>query len=218
MEDKQKLLTGLEKAVREHNSEELNRCLGAAFETAIVEDELRLALFRGLERQRRRMMTDDVPVPHFLLSLDTVHEGFKRISLHLGREPGHGTPLVIGVVEGDPHDLGKNIIAKVYEASSYRVYDLGREVSVDAFIRNVQEKEAKVLALSAMMSTTMAMMPEIIRRVKEETPGTVIMVGGAPLDTALAKSFGADGYAESAVTLLEQTEAAIERVSAGEPW
>jgi methanogenic corrinoid protein MtbC1 len=64
----------------------------------------------------------------------------------------------------------------------------------------------------------MALMPEIIRQVKAQFPATVVMVGGAPLDISLARSYGADGYAESAVNVLEETEAAIERVSAGEPW
>jgi methylmalonyl-CoA mutase cobalamin-binding domain/chain len=114
--------------------------------------------------------------------------------------------------------LGKNIIAGIYKACGYAVFDLGAQVSNAEFLRNVEEKEAQVLAVSAMMSTTMAAIPELIKKAKEIVPDTVIMVGGAPLDEVLAKKYGADGYAETAMTVIEETAAAIERVSKGIPW
>jgi 5-methyltetrahydrofolate--homocysteine methyltransferase len=127
-------------------------------------------------------------------------------------------PLVIGFVEGDPHDLGKNIIAAIYRNYGYRLFDLGRDVSKERFVKSAQENRARVLALSAMMSTTAMIMRDIIQEVKAESPDTVVIVGGAPLDETLARSYGADGYAETAVTILEETEAAIRRVIEGKPW
>jgi len=96
--------------------------------------------------------------------------------------------------------------------NGYRVHDLGREVPSMAFVRAVEKYRPKILALSAMMSTTMAYMKEIISQVKSRFPETVIMVGGAALDMHIAKRFGADGYAESAETCMEQTKKAIQRV------
>jgi 5-methyltetrahydrofolate--homocysteine methyltransferase len=119
--------------------------------------------------------------------------------------------LVLGVVEGDPHDLGKNIISLIYKSFGYQVYDLGAEVPKDLFVKTVLEKNARILGLSAMMSTTMSMMPEIIREVRIVSPDTLVIVGGAPLDEKIAGSFGADGYAESAVTVLEQTRLMLDR-------
>lgn len=218
MGDKDIILRNIEKAVMEHNSKAMNKSMEAALKQGISEDNVCQALFQGLEYLRRRLMSSKVSIPHFLLSLDTMHECLQRIPSRQISESSPGDSLVIGVVEGDPHDLGKNIIAKVYETGGYRVYDIGEDVSAETFVLSVKEKQPKVLALSAMMSTTMALMPEIIRQVKAQFPTTVVMVGGAPLDTSLARGFGADGYAESAVNVLEETEAAIERVSAGEPW
>jgi 5-methyltetrahydrofolate--homocysteine methyltransferase len=140
----------------------------------------------------------------------------------LAEAPGHdlptGLPLVIGVVRGDPHDMGKSIVAGVYKAYGYNVIDLGCQVPADEFVQAVLENDAGILALSAMMSTTMGEMLDIVREVKERSPATAVMVGGAPLDRALAVEYGADGYAESAVSVLEETEAAVERVSEGRKW
>jgi len=217
-EKNKEVLNSVEKAVQEHNADELNKSIDQAGKQEIPTTEIRQALFQGLEHLRKKLFTPEMPLPKFLLSLDVLHQGLKRLSSAEESEKSRAIPVVIGVVEGDPHDLGKNIISRIYAASGYQVYDLGTRVPVDAFINSVKEKQAKVLALSSMISTTMMQMPEIIKRVKAISPDTVIMVGGAPLDLNLAKSFGADGYAESAVMVLEETEAAMERVSAKEKW
>jgi methylmalonyl-CoA mutase cobalamin-binding domain/chain len=216
--EKNNTINLLEKAVQDHSPDALNKAIDQALKLGISKNEIRQALFQGLEHERRKMLSPETPLPKFLLSIDVVHEGLKRLSAGDESAKAGAIPLVIGVVEGDPHDLGKNIISKIFSASGYQVFDLGVQVPVDTFIQSIKEKKAKVLAISSMISTTMVQMPEIIKRVRAISPDTVIMVGGAPLDVKLAKSFGADGYAESAVTVLEETEAAMERVSAKEKW
>ena len=218
MKEPEKVLPGLARAVLELDSSALRQNLAAALQAGVPGPDLRKSLFEGLEQKRLKMMTEEVPLPRFLIALDLVHEGLEMISAAAKGETNPGVPLVIGVVHGDPHDLGKNIVAKVYAASGYDVRDLGLGVSLDSFVKALADHRAQVLALSAMLSTTMSQMPEIIRQVKQRFPGVVVMVGGAPLDANLARTFGADGYADSAVTLLEETEAAIERTRAGEKW
>lgn len=217
-EKNKEIINLLEKAVQDHNPELLNKAIDQALGLGIPKNEIRQALFQGLEHQRRKMLSPEAPLPKFLLSIDVLHQGLKRLAKGDESAKSGAIALVIGVVEGDPHDLGKNIISRIYSASGFQVYDLGVQVPVETFISSIKEKKAKVLAISSMISTTMVQMPEIIKRVRAVSPDTVIMVGGAPLDVKLAKSFGADGYAESAVTLLEETEAAMERVSAKEKW
>lgn len=217
-EENQRVLNLIEKAVPDHNPDQLNQAIEQALRQGIPANEIKQALFQGLEFSRKKLLTREAPLPRFLLSLEVLHQGLKRLSSTEEGEKSGAIPLVIGVVEGDPHDLGKNIVSRIYSASGYQVYDLGVQVPAEVFINSVREKQAKVLALSSMISTTMAQMPEIIKRVKATSPDTLIMVGGAPLDLNLAKSFGADGYAESAVTLLEETEAAMERLSVKEKW
>jgi methylmalonyl-CoA mutase cobalamin-binding domain/chain len=218
MEERESLLEKLKRSVVELDSPGLSKTMDALIAAGVAEHDLRRTLFQELENQRRRIMSDEMPLPRFLICLDLVHDGLDMISSLKQGEARKDIPLVIGVVEGDPHDLGKNIIARVYAASGYDVRDLGREVRLDSFLKAVEEHQARVLALSAMMSTTMAQMPEIIRQVKERFPEVVVMVGGAPLNADLARTFGADGYSQSAMTLLEETEAAMERAGAGEKW
>jgi len=220
MTDSITLLKNLETALWMHNDEMMGEILGAALNAGISPVDIRRALIQGLEQVRHQLMSNDTSIPDFLLCIDTMTAGLNRLSTPKeGDKANEGEiPLVIGVVEGDPHDLGKNIIAAIYRNCGYRVFDLGRDVSKERFVKGAQENRARVLALSAMMSTTAMIMRDIIQEVKAESPDTVVIVGGAPLDETLARAYGADGYAETAVTILEETEAAIRRGIEGKPW
>jgi len=220
MTDSSTLLKNLETALWKHNDEMMGETLGAALNAGVSPVDIRRALIQGLEQVRHQLMSNDTSIPDFLLCIDTMTAGLNRLSTPKeGDKANEGEiPLVIGVVEGDPHDLGKNIIAAIYRNCGYRVFDLGRDVSKERFVKGAQENRARVLALSAMMSTTAMIMRDIIQEVKAESPDTVVIVGGAPLDETLARAYGADGYAETAVTILEETEAAIRRGIEGKPW
>ncbi|MEA3471301.1 MAG: cobalamin-dependent protein [Thermodesulfobacteriota bacterium] len=197
--------------VKVHNQTALHELLDDVSTSGMTAPEVRRALIGGLEEVRKNLMSNDASIPDFLLSLDTVTEGLGRLSRFPGydRDSVEETTVVIGVVEGDPHDLGKNVIAGIYRAYGYRVLDLGREVSREAFVKAVVREGAEVLALSAMMSTTMVVMHDIIGEIRIKSPGTSVIVGGAPLNDVLARSYGADGYAESALTVLEETDKLI---------
>lgn len=209
------LLRELQTAVARHDLEMLRATIGRALEARVKAADMHRAILLGLEKVRHTFMSNDTSLPDFLLCIDAVTEGLGRLSsLREGRQTvEEGVPLVIGVVEGDPHDMGKNIIAAVYRAYGYRVLDLGSQVPNEEFARSVVDNGAQVLALSAMMSTTVVAMRDIIREVKARSPDTVVMVGGAPLDETLARSYGADGYAETAVTALEETRLAMEKAA-----
>jgi methanogenic corrinoid protein MtbC1 len=100
---------------------------------------------------------------------------------------------VLGVVEGDIHDIGKNLVKIMFEAAGWQVYDLGKDVPVGKFAEEQRRTGAEMVGLSAMMTTSMLNMPEIIQQVKASSPGVRILVGGAPLSPELARKFGADG-------------------------
>ncbi len=121
-----------------------------------------------------------------------------------GGDEEENRTVVIGVVEGDTHDMGKNIVAAVLEASGYRVVDVGRDVPRDVFLSALEETRASILALSTMMSTPLENMREVIQWTRRLHPDVKILVGGAPLDERIAAALGADGYAESAVTAPEE--------------
>jgi len=163
-------------------------------------------LLKGLDQVRKKLLSNESSLPELLISLDLTAAGLEVLKTQINTpEEKASASIVIGVVEGDPHDLGKNIISLIYKSYGYRVMDLGVQVPKEKFLRAVEDEKPDMLALSAMMSTTMSLMPEIIKEIKPLSPGTRVMVGGAPLDEQLAKRYGADGYAQSAVTVIEQT-------------
>ena len=206
-------LEALGSAVERHDTERVGKLAAGALEAGWSTWDVRRAILAGLDSVRHRLMSNKASIPEFLLCIDTTMQGLQKIAAQSGEGALDGPTLVIGVVEGDPHDLGKDIIAGVYRASGYRVIDLGCQVSAEEFLRAVLDNDASVLALSAMMSTTMTGMRDVVMEVKKRSPRTVVMVGGAPLDRTLAIEYGADGYAESAVTVLEETEAVLPRAS-----
>lgn len=210
-DDSMSLLEDIRAAVKAHERESIAGFTAAACADGASSEDVRGALLAGLDDVRGRLMSNSASIPEFLLCIDTVTGGLHELSSVAKEDPAGGTTVVIGVVEGDPHDLGKSIIAGVYSACGYRVVDLGNQVPSGQFAKGVVENGAEVLALSAMMSTTMGEMPGIVNEVKERSPGTVVMLGGAPLDRELAMEYGADGYAESAVRVLEETEAALKK-------
>jgi 5-methyltetrahydrofolate--homocysteine methyltransferase len=196
----------------------VEKYIDEALGLGISREMLKGALFQGMERVRLGLMSNEASIPEFLLTVDVMNDGLSRIIGVGGEEVQAKVPIIIGVVEQDPHDLGKNIIASIYRAYGYPVTDLGRDVAQKAFVDAVGETSAGILALSAMMSTTMERMKGIIHEVKTNFPKVTIMVGGAFIDETIAKEYGADGYAESAIDLIDETKAALQRVKEGEDW
>ncbi len=106
--------------------------------------------------------------------------------------------VVIGSIQGDVHDIGKNLVKMMFDVAGWEVHDLGRDVPLEKFVEEQLRTDSEVVAMSAMMTTTMLGMKKVIKMIKEKNPNVAIMLGGAPVTQDVAKLFGADGYAESA--------------------
>lgn len=213
IEKEKDVLDEIGSAVAAGQRNEAARLTASATSAGIPAKEIRCAILEGLNRVRQNLMSKSASLPEFLLCIDAASDGLAKLTESKADSEQACPIIVIGVVEGDPHEIGKAIIAGVYRAYGYRVVDLGVQVPAEEFVEGVLRNKADILALSAMMSTTMTQMPDIIRAVRHKSPGTMVMVGGAPLDRQLAHEYGADGYAESAVTLLEETEAVLGKAS-----
>lgn len=186
----------------------LEEVFANAASSGLTGQEVLDALVRGLDTVRMELGSHTVSIPEFLLSVDVLKQGLEKIK---ELPPGKTIPrktgvIVIGVVEGDIHELGKNIIAGVLEASGYTVMDLGKDIPAGMFMEKLKESRADVLALSTMMSTPLENMKETVARCKREMPEVAVLVGGATLDKEIAQEFGADGYAESLVTVNEEVQ------------
>jgi len=117
-----------------------------------------------------------------------------------------GDLVVMGTVEGDLHDLGKNIVAAMLRTAGFEVHDLGRDVPATEFVRAAGELRPAVLGLSALLTTTMEGQREVIRALEESglRSGVRVMVGGAPVTAEWAEEIGADGYAPNAPQAVDE--------------
>jgi len=111
--------------------------------------------------------------------------------------------VVIGTVKGDLHDIGKNLVAMMMKGAGWQVVDLGVDVEPDKFVSTAQEKNADVIGMSALLTTTMVNMKDVIELAKSQDCKAKIIVGGAPLTQNYAEEIGADGYAPDAATAVE---------------
>ena len=108
---------------------------------------------------------------------------------------------VIGVVEGDTHDIGKNLVKIMLDTAGYEMYDLGRDVPLDAFVEKAKEVDAQLVCMSTLMTTTMDGMRVVIEKLKEAgiRDKVKVMIGGSPISQKFADEIGADGYSVNAV-------------------
>jgi len=147
------------------------------------------------------MQSGEMFIPEVLRSAKAMSQAVGILKPLLGEDDaasvGH---MVVGTVKGDLHDIGKNLVTMMVGSSGIEVTDLGVDVPAEAFVKAVQEKKATIVALSALLTTTMPMMKKTIDAIRETGTGdqVKIMVGGAPVTQAFADEIGADGYAADA--------------------
>jgi methanogenic corrinoid protein MtbC1 len=112
-------------------------------------------------------------------------------------------------VEGDVHDIGKNIVKMMFDVAGFTVYDLGRDVPLDNFVAEQMSTDSDLVCLSAMMTTTMMGMKKVIEDLRAKNPNVRIMIGGSPVSQDIAEKFGADGYAKDASNALKDALAMV---------
>ena len=146
-------------------------------------------------------------VPELLMCSDALYAGLDILKPAIeasGRKPEAKGSIVLGVVEGDVHDIGKNLIKMMFDVAGWTVYDLGKDVPLEKFIEEQVRTDSDIVGLSALMTTSMIAMPEIVKKLKEKNPNVRIMLGGAPVTPELVEKYGADGYAKSAGTAVDE--------------
>jgi len=138
-------------------------------------------------------------VPNLLLAARAMKGALELLKpLMLAEQTTTLGKVVIGTVKGDLHDIGKNLVASMLEGRGFEVVNLGADVSKEKFIEAAKENGADIICLSALLTTTMEYMKEVVEAVKEAGMKVKIMVGGAPLNAEYAARIGADGYSSNA--------------------
>jgi corrinoid protein of di/trimethylamine methyltransferase len=162
-------------------------------------DAIMNGLAAGMEEVGELYDAQEYFVPEVLMCADALYAGLDILRPHVPKsEAGSVAQVVIGSIQGDVHDIGKNLVKMMFDVAGWEVYDLGRDVPLENFVEEQLRTDAEVVAMSAMMTTTMLGMKKVIKMIKDKNPDVAIMLGGAPVTQDVANLFGADGYAESA--------------------
>lgn len=147
----------------------------------------------------KRFEDKTVFLPQLLMSAEAANAAFEEAKLKLPATGATGYPIVLATVKGDIHDIGKNIVRVLLENYGYHVIDLGRDVAPKTILEATIKHQAKLVGLSALMTTTVPSMADTIKLINEELPDVKVMVGGAVLTQDYADMIGADHYASNAM-------------------
>jgi dimethylamine corrinoid protein len=158
-------------------------------------------LVDGMNRAGTLFETEEYFIPELLLCSDAMYAGLDILRPHLKQEENKVRhKIVIGVVEGDTHDIGKNLVKIMLEAAGFELLDLGRDIPPQRFVDEAIKIDASVIALSTLMTTTMDGMADVINLLKKANVRErfKVIVGGGPISQSFANRIGADGYAAAA--------------------
>jgi methanogenic corrinoid protein MtbC1 len=152
-------------------------------------------------------------VPELLLCSDALYAGLDVLKPHIKADQSEKRQLIIGTIEGDIHDIGKNLVKIMFESAGWIVHDLGKDVVLQRFVDEQVRTGADVIALSALMTTSMLAMPTAIEMIKAKDPHVAIMLGGAPLTREVAMSYGADGFSSNAGEAVREAKEMLTRLN-----
>ena len=200
-------------AVVDGDGEKVHRFVAEALErgeeAAIILTE---GLTPGILKVGELFHTGEIFLPEMLRSAKAMNAGLSLLEPILSSTEAEPLgKVVLGTVKGDLHDIGKNIVGMLMRGVGFEVFDLGVDVSADRFIESISTQKAEIVAISALLSTTVPSMEDTVKAIKGSYVGdqVKILVGGAPVDQELAEKIGADSYGEDAPEAVKKAMALI---------
>ena len=182
-----------------------------------VQKVLNEGLLAGMSVVGEKFKKNEFYVPEVLIAARAMKQGMEILRPILAEKDikGAGT-VVLGTVRGDLHDIGKNLVGMMLEGAGFEVVDLGVDVPAEKFIQTAKEKNVNIIGLSALLTTTMPAMKEVIDVLnKSELKGKVkVIIGGAPVTQSYADEIGADGYAPDAASATDKAKELLRSVCA----
>jgi 5-methyltetrahydrofolate--homocysteine methyltransferase len=161
-------------------------------------------LIAGMEKLGVLFKNNEVFIPEVLVAARAMNAGLNKLEPQLIKEKVEPKGLiVIGTVKGDLHDIGKNLVAMMLKGAGYKIVDLGPDCSAEKFVAAARETKANVVALSALLTTTMVQMKSVIQALQGSGLAVPVIVGGAPLTEDYAHQIGAQGYAPDAASAVD---------------
>jgi corrinoid protein of di/trimethylamine methyltransferase len=168
------------------------------------QDILTKGLMVGMEKIGVKFRENKVFVPQVLMSAKAMSTAMVHLKPYFlsGEVTRKGT-FIIGTVEGDLHDIGKNLVSMMVEGNGWKVIDLGTDVKAEQFVEAMKENENAFVGLSALLTTTMVSMENITKAIKDAIPNAKVTIGGAPVNKDFCEKIGADAYAPDPQGLVE---------------
>ena len=201
MADLQALADALIKGDRNKVTELVKAALS---EGVAPKDVLDQGLIAGMSVIGKRFKANEVYVPEVLIAARAMHAGLDVLQpklIEAGVEPVGS--VVLGTVKGDLHDIGKNLVGMMFTGAGLKVVDVGTDVSAEKFVEACKESGAAVCAMSALLTTTMPQMSDVVKALKDAGVSTKTIIGGAPVTQNYADEIGADAYAADAASAAE---------------
>jgi len=216
MSEKETIIEKLRQAVLNYDQDAAKTAAHEAVNAKIdIVEAIEKGLATGIREVGEKFQNGEVFLPHVVMAADAMTEGARILQSSLSAEElakvKKGT-IVIATVEGDLHDLGKNVVAMMLRANSFDVYDLGKDVRSDVVINKAKDVDADIIGLSSLMSTTRPYQRELIEELKRLglRDRFMVMVGGGPVHKGWADEIGADGYGYNAAEAVKEATRLME--------
>lgn len=205
MENKEKLLQDLRVSIETWNPKMAQTATKAAVEAGIEpKDIVDKGLGKGMETIGKRFDAAEIYLPQVVAASKSMEAALKILEPYMkGDSSAMKGTVVMGTVEGDIHEIGKNVCTAMLRGAGYKVIDLGPDASPESFIDAAVENDAKVVGGSALMTTTLMVQKDIVDLIKEEGLDIKAIFGGAPCSKRWVDSIGGDGYSASGAEIVE---------------
>lgn len=207
------LIQKISEELQKGNVKEVPRLTREALDAGISPAKiLKEGLIAGMDVVGERFRKDELFIPEVLVAARAMHGGMDLLRPKLAEAEVKLTgKMVLGTVKGDLHDIGKNLVGMMMEGAGFQVIDLGIDIPSEKFIEAVRAHQADLVGLSALLTTTMPMMKQVIQSfvtagLREKVK---VMVGGAPVTEKFAREIGADGYAPDAASAVQVAKSLI---------
>jgi 5-methyltetrahydrofolate--homocysteine methyltransferase len=212
----EKLYSGISEGLIKGESEKIEELTRQALDSGLpAQDILDKALLKGMEIVGTRFKNGEMYIPEVLKCARTMHSAIDVLAPYTAEnaDNARGT-IVIGTVQGDLHDIGKNLVGMMCDGAGFDVIDLGIDIKPQAFVDAVKKNDADILAMSALLTTTMPKMAETLHLldgagVRENMK---VMIGGAPVTEHFANEIGADGFAPNAAAAVDKANELMEKI------
>jgi len=185
----------------------------SALKSGCSAHEILNAMVTGMDKVGAEWTLGNMFIPEVLLAAKALHAGLDVIRpLLTSSETKMRGSVVIGTVKGDLHDIGKSLVAMMIEGANFEVHDLGVDVSPEQFVAAVKKHKPNIVAMSALLTTTLPYMRDVIRSLEEAglREEVKVMVGGAPITQKFADSIGADGFAPDGATAVKKARELVD--------